>query len=141
MAVVPSSTGGVQLTAAGVALKTPANSGLQVDASGAALSPSTLSATTTNALSGAGHTHAVTATDNAKTTTGTLLKGSPAGDLTTRWLTADKLITPLVETAAGTLTLNPAAGKTINNGNLEFTGARSITTVSYTHLDVYKRQT
>lgn len=128
VAVVPSSTGGVQLTAAGVALKTPANSGLQVDASGAALSPSTLSATTTNALSGAGHTHAVTATDNAKTTTGTLLKGSPAGDLTTRWLTADKLITPLVETAAGTLTLNPAAGKTINNGNLEFTGARSITT-------------
>ncbi len=128
VAVVPSSTGGVQLTAAGVALKTPANSGLQVDASGAALSPSTLSATTTNALSGAGHTHAVTATDNAKTTTGTLLKGSPAGDLTARWLTADKLITPLVETAAGTLTLNPAAGKTINNGNLEFTGARSITT-------------
>ena len=144
VAVVAASTGGLQLTSTGVGIKTPTTGGLQVDANGIAvklpadsglikdttglyaIAPATLTATTTN--SRALGTHAVTATDNAKTTTGTLLKGSAAGDLTARWLTADKVVTPLVETAAGALTLNPASALTINDGNLQFTGARSITT-------------
>ena len=121
------STAGLEVDAAGVKVKLPASSGLVKDATGLyAVAPGTLSATSTNSRDAG--THAVTATDNAKTTVGTLLKGSAAGDLTLRWVTADKVVTPLVETASGALTLNPASGKTINDGNLEFTGARSITT-------------
>lgn len=122
------SAAGLSADATGLQVKLPASSGLGKDSGGLFLSPSTLTAATTNALSGAGHTHAVTATDNAKTTVGTLLKGSAAGDVAVRWATADKVVTPIVETASGALTLNPAAGKTINDGDLEFTGARSITT-------------
>jgi hypothetical protein len=129
VAVVPSSTGGLELSASGVKVKTPTNSGLVVDALGVALgTPGTLSATSTNTVSGSQQTHAITSTDNAKTTPATLLKGSAAGDLTVRYLTGDKVTTPLVNTASGGLRLDPANGVTTNDGNLSFVGARQIDT-------------
>ena len=129
VAVVPSSSGGLELSASGVKVKTPTNSGLVVDSSGVALgTPGTLSATSTNTVSGSQQTHAITATDNAKTTPATLLKGSAAGDLTVRYLTGDQVTTPLVNTASGGLRLDPANGVTTNDGNLSFVGARQIDT-------------
>jgi hypothetical protein len=129
VAVVPSGTGGLELSASGVKVKTPANSGLVVDSSGVALgTPGTLSATSTNTVSGSQQTHAITSTDNAKTTPATLLKGSAAGDLTVRYLTGDQVTTPLVNTASGGLRLDPANGVTTNDGNLSFVGARQIDT-------------
>jgi hypothetical protein len=129
VAVVPSGTGGLELSASGVKVKTPTNSGLVVDSLGVALgTPGTLSATSTNTVSGSQQTHAITATDNAKTTPATLLKGSAAGDLTVRYLTGDQVTTPLVNTASGGLRLDPANGVTTNDGNLSFVGARQIDT-------------
>jgi hypothetical protein len=129
VAVVPSSSGGLELSASGVKVKTPTNSGLVVDSSGVALgTPGTLSATSTNTVSGSQQTHAITSTDNAKTTPATLLKGSAAGDLTVRYLTGDQVTTPLVNTASGGLRLDPANGVTTNDGNLSFVGARQIDT-------------
>jgi hypothetical protein len=96
VAVVPSSSGGLELSASGVKVKTPTNSGLVVDSLGVALgTPGTLSATSTNSISGSQQFHAITATDNAKTTPATLLKGSASGDLTVRYLTGDQVTTPL----------------------------------------------
>jgi hypothetical protein len=129
VAVVPSGTGGLELSASGVKVKTPTNSGLVVDSLGVALgTPGTLSATSTNTVSGSQQTHAITSTDNAKTTPATLLKGSAAGDLTVRYLTGDQVTTPLVNTASGGLRLDPANGVTTNDGNLSFVGARQIDT-------------
>ena len=81
--VLPAPTGGLQNTAAGVGLKLPANSGLLTDANGAALgTPLTLTAATANALSGAGHSHAVTATADAVSSGfNTLLKSGAAGEV------------------------------------------------------------
>jgi hypothetical protein len=92
--------------------------------------PSTLTAATTNAVSGTGHTHAITATYDTKSTPGAIIKSDGNGDLTGRIFALDKLISAEVETLSGDITLDPASGKTINDGNLEFTGARSITTSS-----------
>jgi hypothetical protein len=129
VAVVPSGTGGLELSASGVKVKTPTNSGLVVDSLGVALgTPGTLSATSTNTVSGSQQTHAITSTDNAKTTPATLLKGSASGDLTVRYLTGDQVTTPLVNTASGGLRLDPANGVTTNDGNLSFVGARQIDT-------------
>ena len=129
VAVAPSATGGLQNTAAGVGVKLPTNSGLVADSSGLALgTPATLSATSTNALTGGTQSHAITATDNAKTTPGQLLKGSAAGDLTLRYGIADKVTAPLIDTSSGGLRLDPANGVTTNDGNLSFVGARQIDT-------------
>jgi hypothetical protein len=117
------------LSASGVKVKTPTNSGLVVDSLGVALgTPGTLSATSTNTVSGSQQTHAITSTDNAKTTPATLLKGSASGDLTLRYGVADKVTTPLIDTASGGLRLDPANGVTTNDGNLSFVGARQIDT-------------
>ena len=129
VAVVPSPSGGLQNTAAGVGVRLPANSGLGVDTSGLALgTPGAVSATSANSVSGTQHTHAATATENAKTTPATLLKGSAAGDLTVRYGVADKVTTTLIDTASGGLRLDPANGVTTNDGDLSFVGARAITT-------------
>lgn len=66
----------------GLRVKLPANSGLARDATGVYLSPAAVTATSTNSVSGANHTHAVTATDDANATVSTLLKGTAAGYLT-----------------------------------------------------------
>jgi hypothetical protein len=73
--------GGLFNGATGLQVKLPASSGLIIDATGLySVAPATLSATTTNSRDAG--THAVTATDNANTTTGALLKGSVTGGLT-----------------------------------------------------------
>jgi hypothetical protein len=129
VAVVPSGTGGLELSASGVKVKTPTNSGLVVDALGVALGPpETISAFTTNVVTGSRQTHAALATDNAKTMQGHLLKSTAAGDLTVRYGIADKVTTPLIDTASGGLRLDPANGVTTNDGNLSFVGARQIDT-------------
>ncbi len=121
--------GGVMVGTSGVKVRLPGNSGLTVDAAGLAVgTPGTLTATSANTVSGSQHTHGVTATENAKTTPATLLKGSSGGDLTLRTGIADRLTTPIVDTASGGLRLDPANGVTTNDGNLTFIGARAITT-------------
>jgi len=120
----------INVSGQAVSVKRPANSGVKVDATGVLLDPSTLTAATTNAVSGTGHTHAVTATDNAKTTVNTILKGNASGDLTVRNLTADKAVTPRVETSSGALTLAPASSSLAVNAHVAFDGARDITTAS-----------
>jgi hypothetical protein len=59
---------------------------------------------------------------------GHLLKSTAAGDLTVRYGIADKVTTPLIDTASGGLRLDPANGVTTNDGNLSFVGARQIDT-------------
>lgn len=109
----------------------PTNSGLVTTADTVGMgTPGTLSATSTNAVSGSGHTHAVTSTTNAKTTVGTILQGDASGDVAVRNLTADKVITSEVETSSGGLMLDPASGVIFADGNLSFVGARVINTDS-----------
>lgn len=91
--------------------------------------PGTLTSTSTNQLTG-GHTHAITAFSDGKANTGGLLKSSAQGDLTLRWLTADKAITPVIETSSGGLLLDPAGAVVNVDGNLSFVGARQIATSS-----------
>jgi hypothetical protein len=43
-------------------------------------------------------------------------------------MAADKVTTPLIDTASGGLRLDPANGVTTNDGNLSFVGARQIDT-------------
>lgn len=104
----------INLSGQAVSVKRPANSGVKVDATGVYLNPSTLTAATTNAVSGDGHTHAITTTANAKTTPNTVLQGDSNGDLTTRYFVADKVTTPQVDTSVGNLTLKPAGSLNIN---------------------------
>lgn len=104
--------------------------GLQVVSDALAMTtPGTIAADTTNQTAG-NHTHAVTAYSDGKANLGGLLKSSAQGDLTLRWLTADKTVTPLIETAAGALTLDPAGALVNVDGNMAFTGSRQITTTS-----------
>lgn len=104
----------INVSGQAVSVKRPANSGVKVDATGVYLNPSTLTASTTNAVSGDGHTHAITTTANAKTTPNTVLQGDSNGDLTTRYFVADKVTTPQVDTSVGNLTLKPAGSLNIN---------------------------
>jgi len=120
----------INLSGQAVSVKRPAASGLKLDATGVYLDPSTLTAATTNAVSGSGHTHAVTTTPNAKATVNTILQGDSNGDLTTRYFTADKVTTPRVETSSGALTLAPASSSLAVNAHVAFDGARDITTAS-----------
>ena len=128
LGVLLNATGGIDVNA-GLQVKLPANSGIARDATGLYLSPSTLTAATTNAVAAAGHTHAVTATDNAKTTPAQLLKTTAAGNLTLAVLTADRLIAPILE-STGAITLDPATSLIYADGNLSFVGARQIVTDS-----------
>jgi len=128
VAVVPAPAGGLELAAAGVQVKRPANSGIAGDATGIYLAPGTIGALSVNSLSGSSHFHAVLSTENAKTTPSQLLKSSAAGDLTLRYLTADQITTPLLLTASGSLRIDPAAALTVHDGDLQFVGARTIST-------------
>ncbi len=120
--VLPVAAGGLELTASGLQVKRPTDSGVVRDSTGVYLSPSTLTAATTNAVSGSGHTHAVTAVSDGKATPAALLKVDANGDLTLRYLTGDKVRTPLIDTASGGLTLDPANATVSVDGNMSFTG-------------------
>jgi hypothetical protein len=111
-------------------LNVATHSGLTVTANQLTMgAPLPLSATSTNAIVGSGHSHAVTSTDNAKTTPNTLLKTTAAGNLTLAVLTADRLIAPILE-STGAITLDPATSLIYADGNLSFIGARQIATDS-----------
>lgn len=107
------------------------NSGMVVSANAIGMgTPGTISAASANAVTGDSHTHATTTTANAKTTPNTILRGDINGDVGMRFLTADRVVTPLIESAAGAITLNPASGVLSVNANIALTGARNITTTS-----------
>jgi hypothetical protein len=113
-----------------LSLNVATHSGLTVTANQLTMgAPLPLSATSTNAIVGSGHSHAVTSTDNAKTTPNTLLKTTAAGNLTLAVLTADRLIAPILE-STGAITLDPATSLIYADGNLSFIGARQIATDS-----------
>ena len=121
--------GGLVVGATGVGVKRPAHSGLAVDGGGVYLSPTAVGADTSNAVNGTGHTHGVLAYFDTKSAPGQLMKATTEGDHTLRWLTADKVRTPLVDTAAGALRLEPGGQLVEARGGLKFTGgARSVTT-------------
>lgn len=106
------SSGGLETSGGNLRAKLPANSGLTRDGTGLYLAPSTLTVGTSDAVSGAGHTHAVTAADNPGAAS-SLLKSSGAGYLTlVRLIATERLRTPLIDTASGDLALSPASGIT-----------------------------
>ena len=106
------------------------NSGLAITADALGMgAPGAVSATSVNAVVGAGHFHAATATENAKATPGQLLKATAAGGVTLATLTADRLVAPILE-STGAITLDPATSLIYADGNLSFIGARQIVTDS-----------
>ena len=122
--------GGLSIANKVLSLNIATNSGLLLATNNLALGlPSGLSAASVNAVTGTTHSHAITATDNAKTTPGALLKSTAAGNLTIAVFTADKLISPILE-STGAITLDPATGLIHAHGNLSFVGARQIVTDS-----------
>lgn len=89
------------------------DSGLIGDATGLRLgTPAAASASTTNAVSGSGHTHAVTAS-SAPGAAASLLKSGADGRLTLVGIAAtSEATTPKIATASGDLWIAPASGKT-----------------------------
>jgi hypothetical protein len=72
---------------AGLDLSTYAGDGLVWDAGNVEIdlgTPGTLTTSTTNAVTASSHTHEITTTDNAATTTSTILAGDSSGDITLR---------------------------------------------------------
>ena len=112
LAVQLSSTGGLEVNTNALRVKLPANSGMVRDATGLYLSPSNLTTTTTNAVSGSGHTHFLDTSANPGAAA-KILQSDGAGLLTLVQLTAStKVRTPTIDTASGDLTLSPATGIT-----------------------------
>jgi hypothetical protein len=104
------------------------NSGLVTGADSLALgTPGALSSASVSAVAGSGHTHAMVAASNAKAAPGQLVKSDVSGDSIWRWLTADKLVAPLIE-SLGSIRLDPANSLITADGNLSFVGARQINT-------------
>lgn len=114
--------GGLALSEIGLRVKRPTNSGLGSDETGLWLNPGTLSAATDNAVSGTSHSHAVLAYADTKANPGHLMEADGNGDHRLRWLSADKVRTPAVETESGALTLDPVAALVNVDGDLTFTG-------------------
>lgn len=122
--------GGLEVGSTGVGIKRPGNSGIGLSSLGASLVPATVGAGTANANIGNEHTHAVESAEDSKTTPGRLMKASADGDHALRYLTADRVQTPLV-LSGGDLTIDPGSGVLSVDGNLTFTGGgRSVTTAS-----------
>lgn len=106
------------------------NSGLLISGNAVGLgTPGTLDTTTSSQVVGSGHFHAITSYTNAKTNPAHLIKSDAFGDVTLRFLTADKVISPELE-APGSITLDPGTSLIYADGNLSFVGARQIVTDS-----------
>lgn len=114
--------GGLEVGGSGTRLKRPTNSGIALDTTGARLVPQAVGANTASGVSGTEHTHTVLAYADSKAAPGQLMKSTADGDHTLRWLTADRVRTPLIDTAAGTLTLDPAGGLVNVDGDVTLTG-------------------
>lgn len=95
-----------------IAINIATDSGLLGDATGLRLgTPTNASASTTNAVSGSGHTHAVTAS-SAPGAAASLLKSGADGRLTLVGIAAtSEATTPKIVTASGDLWIAPASGK------------------------------
>lgn len=113
---------GVQVVSDYVQLLLANNSGMSITGGALTLgTPLAIGATTTNSVTGTGHTHAVTAYDNQDTNPGQLWKTDAQGAATLRRLTAiNQLTAPLLNHAAaitisaGT-TLTESAGTTLGH--------------------------
>lgn len=104
------------------------HSGLQLVGDALGLGqPLNVGVDSSNQIAGSGHTHAVTSYANAKTTPAQVLRSDAFGDLTLRMMTADKVITPEIE-STGAILLDPATNLIYADGNLSFVGARQIVT-------------
>lgn len=78
--------------------------------------PSTLGVSTTNALSGSNHTHAITSS-SAPGAAASLLASDASGILTLpQFIATTKVRAPLIDTASGALTLTPATAVAITDG-------------------------
>lgn len=95
-----------------IELELATHSGLLSDATGLRLgTPADASASSTNAVSGSGHTHAVTA-NSAPGAAASLLKSGADGRLTLVGIAAtSEATTPKITTASGDLWIAPASGK------------------------------
>lgn len=88
--------------------------------------PSTLTVSSTNALSGSNHTHAITSSSSPGAAA-SILASDASGILTLPQFTAStKVRTPLIDTASGALTLTPATGVTLTDGKT-FNGSGTFT--------------
>lgn len=78
--------------------------------------PTTLTVSTTNSVFGTSHTHAIISSSNPGASA-SLLSSDASGFLTLPQFTAtNKVRTPLIDTASGTLTLTPATAVAITDG-------------------------
>lgn len=75
------SNAGLELST-GLRVQIPTNGGIMRDSTGIYLTPGTVTATSTNSMSGSSHFHAVTAASNSISTPATLLKSGASGELT-----------------------------------------------------------
>jgi hypothetical protein len=106
------SNGGMETSSGNLRVKLPTNSGITRGATGLLLSPSTVSQSSSNAVSGAGHTHAVTSSSNPGAAA-SLLASDASGYLTlVRLIATDRVRATLIDTASGNLVLDPASGVT-----------------------------
>lgn len=127
--VAVSATGGLEVVDDGVGVKLPADSGLGSGYDGLVLSPMAVGANTMNVTPGAQHTHAAVSSSDSKAGPGELMRSTAEGDHALRYLTADRVTTPLLNTAAGALAVEPAGALVAVKGNLRFTGgSRAIET-------------
>jgi len=109
---------GVEESGGSLRVKLPTNTGIARDSTGLYLSPSTLNITTTNAVSGSGHAHAITTTTTGAVST---IVALDANGYTTaaRWIATDRVRTPSLDTASGDMTVAPAGDLTLNPGGGE----------------------
>lgn len=99
--VLLGSAGGLGFNAGAIKVLLPTNSGLNTSSSGLFLgTPSSVSATSTNNLSGSSHTHAVSATASGHTNFNSLLKVDENGYATVKYLGVN------VAASSGNLALN-----------------------------------
>ena len=98
---------GVEEAGGSLRAKVPTNSGIARDGSGLYLSPSTVAVATTNAVSGSGHTHAITTTTTGTPATIVALDANGYTQAA-RWVATDRVRAPLLDTASGNQTLQPA---------------------------------
>lgn len=126
--------GGMEFNTGATRVKLPTNHGLSRTSAGLALgTPTTLTASTTNAVATTSHSHAITSTADGATNHSTLLASSSAGGLT-----LDSINLPVVNLAQTTVDVNQAllivdpANATSKNftlrvGNATFNGVRDTT--------------
>ena len=124
---------GVEESGGALRAKLPTNTGIARDSTGLYLAPSTLNTTSTNAVSGSGHTHAVTTTAVGVPSTIVALDASGYTQAV-RWIATDRVRTPLLDTASGDLTLSPAGDVVLDpaGGEVYIPGNRTLRSSSWT---------